>query len=673
MAHNLALDFQTLTRPGRLGGRSVVALTLLLYFCFLGWVMVSRGWVTAWWDAGVFAMEPRFHDLAAVLQAVDRYRAGTPVAHIQNRDYEDAHTLSAAYPSVWMWLLAPTGLGQSQTLVLGVILGAGVTTATLLYVGPLTLAEGAFTALLLISPSFMFGIERGNVDLILILFAFLSLWLLPRESPGLTAAAAAVLLLSALLKLYPAAALVSFLKKRGRVALAFGAGALFALYCFLIHTELHRIAANAGRDTKWSFGCMVLLNHLFAVTSPGVRWIELTGLSAALLVAGLSAWIAWHGESVEVKTDMAGFGFLMGAAIYVGCFFIGNNYEYRLWWLILLVPQAFSWIRQDGARARRALLLLAAALLAAYATNFKRLAPLSDLLQWLLFVLLVSLLVSGLKEDLLYTLFRIRADSSTRPASATVSEERSRVAVVIAAYDEEENIAPLTTRLVTTLDSMGTPWSLIYVIEGTDRTLELARDFARQRPEIQILYNPAPSGLGRAFRRGFDAVPADAGIVVTMDADLNHQPEEMPALISALYKTGADIVVGSRRLEHSRTDGAPLWKTITSSMVGITMNVVFGVNVKDMTSGFRVYRASCLRALEYRNDNFAFLPEMLIDAAALGAIIEERPIHFIFRVAGESKMALWRTFRSYVSLFGSLRYPANATRLRRMRARAAGR
>jgi dolichol-phosphate mannosyltransferase len=335
-----------------------------------------------------------------------------------------------------------------------------------------------------------------------------------------------------------------------------------------------------------------------------------------------------------------------------------------------LLPQAFYWIRQSGARARRALLLLAVILLAVYTTNFDRLAFLSDLLDWSLFAVLVSLLVSGLKQDV-FTLFRIPSDPSTRPARAAASEERGRVAVVIAAYNEEENIAPLTSRLVTTLDSMGAPWRLIYVIEGTDRTLEVAGDFARQRPEIQILYNPTPSGLGRAFRRGFDAVPADAGVVVTMDADLNHQPEEMPALISALNETGADIVVGSRRLEHSRTDGAPLWKTVTSAMMGIAMNVLFGVNVKDMTSGFRVYRAACLRALEYRNDNFAFLPEMLIEASALGAVIEERPIHFIFRVAGESKMALWRTFRSYVSLFGSLRRPGRSRALRRIKARAA--
>src|SRR4051794_4018448 len=106
--------------------------------------------------------------------------------------------------------------------------------------------------------------------------------------------------------------------------------------------------------------------------------------------------------------------------------------------------------------------------------------------------------------------------------------------VVIAAYNEIDNIAPLTSRLIATLDGMkGTRWRLIYVIEGEDGTVEAARKFAAQRPEISILYNARPSGLGNAFKKGFAAIPEDTDLVVTMDADLNHQPEEIPRLVRA--------------------------------------------------------------------------------------------------------------------------------------------
>src|SRR5579871_5807630 len=101
------------------------------------------------------------------------------------------------------------------------------------------------------------------------------------------------------------------------------------------------------------------------------------------------------------------------------------------------------------------------------------------------------------------------------------------ISVVIAAYNEAENIGPLTQRLVNTLDAMpGVRWELIYVIEGEDETRAIATAMAAERPEIRILYQAQPSGLGNAFRKGFDAVSADADLVITMDADLNHQPEE---------------------------------------------------------------------------------------------------------------------------------------------------
>ena len=226
-----------------------------------------------------------------------------------------------------------------------------------------------------------------------------------------------------------------------------------------------------------------------------------------------------------------------------------------------------------------------------------------------------------------------------------------KIAVVIAAYDEKENIGILTSRLINTLDAMNVDWTLIYVIEGVDGTLEVARKFADHHPQIRILYNPTPSGLGRAFRLGFDAVPSDADTVVTMDADLNHQPEEIPILIEAARQTGADLVIGSRRVHKSNVKGVPLWKTLTSLIVGAIMNFVLQVRIKDMTSGFRVYTAPLLKRITFYNDDFAFLPEIVVQAAAMDTLIIERPIHFIYREAGQSKMAIWKTSLSYLKLF----------------------
>ncbi|HVT95128.1 MAG TPA: glycosyltransferase [Bryobacteraceae bacterium] len=227
-----------------------------------------------------------------------------------------------------------------------------------------------------------------------------------------------------------------------------------------------------------------------------------------------------------------------------------------------------------------------------------------------------------------------------------------KITAVIAAYNESECIGPLTSRLIATLDAMdGAHWELIYVIEGTDGTLGVAQTFAARRPEIRILYNAEPSGLGNAFRRGFDSISPDTDLVVTMDADLNHQPEEIPALVRALVERKADIVVGSRKMRGSLTDGFPLWKAALSDSVNRFMRRVLGTPVADQTSGFRVYRSDAIRNVSFDNTGFAFLPEILVQAHARGMVIVEEPIHFIFRKEGVSKMNLAATAWSYLFLF----------------------
>jgi dolichol-phosphate mannosyltransferase len=138
-----------------------------------------------------------------------------------------------------------------------------------------------------------------------------------------------------------------------------------------------------------------------------------------------------------------------------------------------------------------------------------------------------------------------------------------------------------------------------------------------------------------------------------MDADLNHQPEELPRLVSALFLRKADIVVGSRKVSGSVIDGAPFWKTTISNLVNQMMRGVLGMPVADQTSGYRVYRYAAFRKISFGNSGFAFLPEILIRAHAINLKIVEEPIQFIFRTAGESKMKLIPTAKSYLAMLGS--------------------
>lgn len=229
-----------------------------------------------------------------------------------------------------------------------------------------------------------------------------------------------------------------------------------------------------------------------------------------------------------------------------------------------------------------------------------------------------------------------------------------RLAVVIAAYDEEENAEALTRRLEKTLSGLpGWTWEILYVVEGRDRTREILERLSAELGGIRVLYQEEPSGIGNAFRRGFAAVPESTDWVVTMDADLNHQPEEIPRLLEAARATGSDILVGSRFLEASRVDGTPLWKRLLSGTLNLLMRVLYGLRVKDKTSGFRVYRGEALRSLEFESNAFAFLPEILIRARRAGLVLAEEPIHFIFRKDGRSKMGIWDTSLSYLTLFAA--------------------
>lgn len=227
-----------------------------------------------------------------------------------------------------------------------------------------------------------------------------------------------------------------------------------------------------------------------------------------------------------------------------------------------------------------------------------------------------------------------------------------KVSAVIAAWDEKPNVEPLTRRLASVLDGLaGIRWEIVYVVAGTDGTREVLEGLSREMPGIRVLYQPQPEGLGAAFRRGFAAAAPDADVVVTMDADLNHQPEELPRLLAAFLERRCDILVGSRFMRGGTVDRVPRWKSALSRSLNPFMRTAFRMKIRDLTSGYRLYRREVLAKVPFSSDNFAFLPELLFEAAERGLRIEEEPIHFTYRVHGRSKMLLWRTSFSYLRLF----------------------
>lgn len=224
-----------------------------------------------------------------------------------------------------------------------------------------------------------------------------------------------------------------------------------------------------------------------------------------------------------------------------------------------------------------------------------------------------------------------------------------KISVVIAAYNEKGNAKELAERLYSVFNDLNLDFEIVFVVEGTDGTREELLSLPKNH-NINLIYNEKPQGIGNAFITGFNAVSNDATHVLTMDADLNHQPEELPRLINALPL--ADIVIGSRYIKGAVTEGVPEWKKRLSKLVNIFMAFLYGLNVEDKTSGYRLMKKEVVDSIKGSivSKNFELLPEFLIRAKKKGFSMVEVPITFKFRVKGESKLSLFRNFFSYAGL-----------------------
>lgn len=236
-----------------------------------------------------------------------------------------------------------------------------------------------------------------------------------------------------------------------------------------------------------------------------------------------------------------------------------------------------------------------------------------------------------------------------------------RIAAVIAAFDEIHTAPVLMRALRPALESVSPGrWRILFVVAGTDGTREalegIAREWANQ--DVAILHQESPGGLGRDLERGFQALRPEDELVVTMDADLNHDPADLPRLVGALLAHHADLVIGSRFVAQGEMIGVPLWKRVLSRGMNRLMSLLYGVGTRDKTSGYRIYRAALLRRIRFRERDFAFLPELLVRAHRAGFVVREEPIRFVYRSAGagSSKMRFWPTVGSYLRLL-SLRVP----------------
>jgi glycosyltransferase involved in cell wall biosynthesis len=187
----------------------------------------------------------------------------------------------------------------------------------------------------------------------------------------------------------------------------------------------------------------------------------------------------------------------------------------------------------------------------------------------------------------------------------STSPESLRFSVVVPALNEAESLPELHEQIVASLSSLEGPFEIIYVDDGsTDDTAAVLLDIARDDPRTAVIQLPSNRGKSVAYSAGFDVVRGD--VVLTLDADLQDDPAEIPVLLAALDE-GHDLVIG---FKNNRFRNEPS-KTVPSRVFNGLKRLLFGHGLRDSNSGFRAMRRAVAQSLDLYGDQYRFLPELV--------------------------------------------------------------
>jgi len=216
------------------------------------------------------------------------------------------------------------------------------------------------------------------------------------------------------------------------------------------------------------------------------------------------------------------------------------------------------------------------------------------------------------------------------------------LSVVIPALNEADNLAKLLPQLHTVLSSLACTGDSEYEIIVVDNHSSDATEEVCAAARAVVVQQTEP-GYGGALWAGFKRACGE--YVLTMDADLSHVPDFVPVMWS--HRSGAELVIASRYVEGGSAD-MPLYRGILSIILNIGYTKVLSLPVQDISSGFRLYRASALSSLDLRSNDFDALEEILIRCYAEGCKIVEVPFRYVPRSSGKSKVKLLRFGVSYL-------------------------
>jgi len=213
-----------------------------------------------------------------------------------------------------------------------------------------------------------------------------------------------------------------------------------------------------------------------------------------------------------------------------------------------------------------------------------------------------------------------------------------KIVVLIPTYNERENVSLIVSRL-----RAAVPEADVLVLDDNspDGTGAIADRLAADDGQVRVLHRESKEGLGAAYLAGFAwALERDYDVMVEMDADGSHQPEQLRSLLVAL--ADADVVLGSRWVPGGSVVNWPIHRKVLSVGGNVYVRVLLGMPIGDATGGFRAYRASALRTLDLQkvaSQGYCFQVDLAWRAIRAGLSVVEVPITFVERTIGDSKMS----------------------------------
>jgi glycosyltransferase involved in cell wall biosynthesis len=211
------------------------------------------------------------------------------------------------------------------------------------------------------------------------------------------------------------------------------------------------------------------------------------------------------------------------------------------------------------------------------------------------------------------------------------------LSVVIPVYNERATIEEIVRRV----HSIDIDKEILIVDDGsTDGTREVLEKLQQRYNGITVLHHDVNRGKGAALRTGFAAARGD--VVVVQDADLEYNPQEYPKLLKPILDGRADVVYGSRFLGGDEHRVLFFWHYVGNKLLTLLSNMFTNLNLTDMETCYKMFRADVLKNIHIEEDQFGFEPEITAKVAHLGCRVYEVGISYSGRDYAQGKKITWR-------------------------------